>query len=245
MDNLVEIVKNLGLSEKAAKLYLACLELGEATVQKLSKATSIKRTTIYYILGELKLSGAVTETERNKKTYYIAEDPRILLKRVKEKLWGFEQSLKTIEGKKHSVFKRPRVYFLYGPMGFKKIWDMILGSSKREYRIITEGESFFDFVREKYILDEIIKTKKSKGISSRQLISDSPYARDIVAKDLRENRVSKILPSRHKLPFTEIITDDFVAFISPRYDNTLFVVENELFAKTRQSLFEILWDSLR
>ena len=47
------ILKNLGLSEKAAQVYLASLELGEAPVQKLAERAGLKRTTVYYVLEEL------------------------------------------------------------------------------------------------------------------------------------------------------------------------------------------------
>jgi sugar-specific transcriptional regulator TrmB len=243
--NALQLIKNLGLSDKAAKVYLASLELGEATVQQLAATSGLKRTTLYYVLGELEDAGALVETKRNKKSYFLPETPKNLLKRVKEKVWDTESSLETLEEKMHSVFKRPRVYFLYGPSGFKKIWDMIFASPDREFRIITEGSNFLDFVREKYILDYIISTKKKLNIFSRQLIQDSPYARKIVAKDRQENRISKIMSSRHPLPFTEIISKDFVAFISPRHENTLFVVENDHFAQTRRSLFEITWESIK
>ena len=76
------------------------------------------------------------------------------------------------------------------------------------------------------------------------MIVDSPYARSIVAKDARENRVSKYLPVSCKLPFTEVICDTFVALISPRWDDTLFVVENEQFAVTRRNVFDTLWERL-
>ncbi len=242
MKEYLTLIKNLGLSDKAAKVYLACLELGESTVQVLSKKSGVKRTSIYYTLDELREKGAIFETKRNKKVYYVPETPKNLLKSVKEKLWDVEESIDELESFKHAVYKKPRVYFLYGPSGFKHIWDMIFSTPSKEFRILTEGVNFLDFVKEKYILDEIIKTKKKLGIKSRQLIVDSPYARQIVAKDANENRSSKIIPSYYKLPFTEVICDEFVAFISPRWDNTLFVVENEEFAKTRRAVFELTWE---
>jgi sugar-specific transcriptional regulator TrmB len=244
MKDLTRIIQKLGLSEKAATLYLACLRLGEATVLDLARHAKVKRTTIYYVLEELRENGALIETKRNKKVYYVAVEPRALLKRTRDRLSEFEDSLDELERTKHAVYRKPRLYFLYGPQGFKRIWDMIFASETKEFRIITAGESFLDFVKEKYILDEIITTKKKLGIFSRQLISDSPYARKIVAKDVRENRVSKILPPQYKLPFTEVICDEFVAFISPRWDNTLFIVENEQFAMTRKSMFEMMWQKM-
>ena len=80
---------------------------------------------------------------------------------------------------------------------------------------------------------------------SRQLISDSIYARKIIAKDSGENRISKLLPPMYKLPLTEIITETLTAFISPKFDSMIFVVEDTFFAQTRKSLFEALWNSIR
>lgn len=243
-NNLITILQNAGLSDKASRVYLAALELGEATVQQLAKTAGLKRTTIYYTLEELMRLGAVAETKRNKKTYYIAEAPAGLLKAARKRVADFEENLDELQEKKNSIYKVPRVYFLYGPQGFKKIWDMIFESGEKEYRIITQGENFLDFVKEKYILDEIIQKKKKLKIFSKQLISDSAYAKTIIAKDARENRESKLLPPVYKLPFTELITDRFVALISPRFENMLLVIENTSFAKTRKSLFEVIWNSV-
>jgi hypothetical protein len=186
---------------------------------------------------------ALIITKRGKKSYYIASEPRSVLARARENLFDFEESIGELEERRHAVYPKPRIYFLYGPLGFKQVWDMIFELPEKEYSLITEGSSFLDFVKEKYIVDEIIKKKKALGVKSRQIIMDSPYAREIVAKDARENRQSRILSPRHRLPFTEIITKKFVVFISPRWDNTLFIIENENFAITRASLFESMWAS--
>lgn len=244
MADLVEITKNLGLTTKAAKIYLAALELGEASVQQLAQKARIKRTTLYYVLDELVEAGALICTKMGKKIYYVPEQPAILLKNAKEKILNFEESLKILEDKAGRINKKPRVYFLYGSAGFKQAWDMILNTKEKEYRIITGGENFLDYVKERYIIDEIIAKKKRLGVLSKQLITASAYARQIIAKDSRENRVSKLLPPIYKLPFTEIITESLVAFISPRFSNMIFIVENDSFSRTRRSVFEILWYSI-
>ena len=239
-----DILKKLGFSDHASRVYLAALELGEATVQDIAERSKVPRTSIYYLLDELVQASAIVMTKRGKKSYYVAAPPRTVLARARERLSDFEDSIEELEGRMHAVYPKPRVYFLHGPQGFKRVWDMIFESDEKEFSIITEGESFLDFVKEKYILTEIIKKKKALGVKSRQIIMDSPYARDIVVKDVRENRESRILSPRHKLPFTEIINKKFVAFLSPREDNTLLVIENQNFASTRQSLFEAMWSML-
>lgn len=244
MSDLTEIVKNLGLTTQAAKIYLAALDLGEASVQQLARKSRIKRTTLYYILDELIEAGVLIYTKVGKKNYYVPERPAHLLKRAKERISNFEESLQALEEKTGQVNKRPRVYFLYGSHGFKQVWDMILGAKEKEYRIITQGENFLGYVKEKYIIDEIIAKKKRLNVLSKQLISDSLYARKIIAKDSGENRVSKLLPPAYKLSFTEIITESLTAFISPKFDNMIFVVEDHFFSQTRKSIFEILWNSV-
>jgi HTH-type transcriptional regulator, sugar sensing transcriptional regulator len=241
MPDATEIIKNLGLSTKAAKIYLAALELGEASVQQLAQKSKLKRTTLYYILDELVEAGVLVATTTGKKTYYVPEQPSTLLKDARERIRAFEASVPFLEEKLGRINRKPRVYFLHGVAGFKEVWDMILATKSKEYRIIT-GADFLGYVKERYILDEIIAPKKQKGIHSRQLIVPSAAARAIIAKDSKENRVSKLLPPGYSLPFTEIITESMVAFISPRFSNMIFVVEDESFAETRKSLFEMLWE---
>ncbi|MBI3633581.1 MAG: hypothetical protein HY226_04785 [Candidatus Vogelbacteria bacterium] len=245
MTDLTGIVKNLGLSDKAAKIYIAAMALGEASVQQLAETSKLKRTSLYYILDGLIDSGVLIAAKTGKKIRYIPEQPETLLKIIKERVSNFENSVQALEQTAGHTNRKPRVYFLFGPAGFKQVWDMILKTKEKEFRIITEGENFLDYAKEKYILDEIITKKKKLGVRSKQLITDSQYAKSIVAKDIRENRVSKFLPDIYKLPFTEIITESIVAFISPRFSNMIFIVENDAFSKTRKSIFESLWQSLR
>ena len=244
MKDLVEVVKNLGLSGKAARIYIAALELGEASVQELARKANLKRTTLYYILNDLVEAGVLVLSKTGRKTYYVPEQPANLLKNSRDKLVNFEESLKLLEDKAAHMNRKPRVYFLYGTAGFKEAWDRILQTKEREYRIITGGENFLDYVKEKYILEEIIARKRKLGIRSKQLITSSAYAKQIIAKDSAENRMSKLLPPIYKLPFTEIITESLVAFISPRFSNMIFMVENDDFSKTRRSIFETLWYSI-
>jgi len=124
------------------------------------------------------------------------------------------------------------------------MWNKIFESPEKEYRIITQGENLLEFVKEKYIIEEIIKRKKELAISSKQLISDSLYARKILSRDVQENRKSKILPIFYKLPYTQIICKEFVAIISPRRENMLMIIESDSYAQTQRSIFEIIWNSI-
>jgi sugar-specific transcriptional regulator TrmB len=244
MTHILELIKQFGLNDTEAKLYKAALELGEASVQDMARIAGVKRTSIYYMLDDLVSKGILVSLKRNKKVRYTATPPSDLLKAFRSRLVDLEDSIQTIEDHRKTFFRRPAVYFLEGPSGFKQVWNMIFESHPKEYRIMTEGLNFLDFVKEKYIVEEIINTKKKLNVVSRQIIPDSPYARKIISKDGSENRQSRLLPARTPVPFTEIIAPKMVAYISPRFNNVIFVVENEVFAESRRVVFDLLWDTL-
>ena len=75
----------LGFKPKEAQIYLALLELGEASVVQIAKKTGIKRTTVYNILPDFINRGIITSAVRKKRKVYFIEDPRSLKNDLKEK----------------------------------------------------------------------------------------------------------------------------------------------------------------
>ena len=84
-DQLVATLREIGLSENEAKLYLGMLSLSEATVQKISKSSNIKRTTAYPLLEKLVRLGLVGIKEVGLRKYYFAESPARLKSLIERK----------------------------------------------------------------------------------------------------------------------------------------------------------------
>jgi sugar-specific transcriptional regulator TrmB len=242
--DLLSGLRALGLSTKAARVYMANLALGETTVLELSKASGVARTSIYYTLDELKEKGMIIETQRGKKTYYMYVEPESVLKEARQRIVSLDEILPELEEMKWAENRKPRIEFYFGPAGFKEVWMKVLKTEEDTFSIITAADHFSSYVKEKYILEDIIAEKKQRKKKSRQIIADSKDARNIVIKDDKENRTSKLLPPEYPLAFTEIITSEFVAFISRRNENIIFTIDQKAFAETRQSAFNALWDEL-
>ena len=90
---ILNILKQLGLSEKKARIYLALLELGGGSVIDIAKKTKIKRTTVYNILPELMDEGLIIKTKRHSQTFYLAEDPENLKDSLQSKLELVDQAI--------------------------------------------------------------------------------------------------------------------------------------------------------
>jgi len=242
--NIIKTIESLGISNKAAKVYLANLALGEATVLALSKKSKVSRTSIYYTLEELKKRGMITEVERGKKKYIMYVEPEVVIRDTRQKFITLNDVLPQLEEIKFSEKRKPRIEFYFAPAGFKEIWFKVLHSGCKDFNIITDAPHFLGYVKEQYIVDEIIAEKRKKDIRSKQIIVDSRAARLIATKDNTENRETKFLTPDSAIRYTEIITDTLVAFISPRFDNVMFTIDQKEFAATRRSLFETLWKKL-
>src|SRR5579872_4050022 len=135
-ENFMEILKKIGLSEKAAKIYLAALENGESTIQQLAKTSGLKRTTIYYVIAELLETGALIEARHKKKIYYLAEPPQAMLRRTKENIQEFEEFLPALEQRRFLKEKRVDALFLRGASGFKQIWEKIFNQEKKNTKLL-------------------------------------------------------------------------------------------------------------
>ena len=57
MNELLNSIKDLGLNDKEAKVYLALLKFGEANVSDIADEAGMKRPTVYVILDEIRKKG--------------------------------------------------------------------------------------------------------------------------------------------------------------------------------------------
>ena len=80
-----EKLKEFGLNNKETDVYLACLELGESSVNEIAIKSNIKRTTIYDILESLIKKGLISQTQRGSKRKFFAEEPEKIKKIIERK----------------------------------------------------------------------------------------------------------------------------------------------------------------
>ena len=69
MKNTQSSLEYAGMKPKEAKIYLALLELGEASVVQIAKSAGIKRTTVYNILPDFINRGIVSTTLKRSEKY--------------------------------------------------------------------------------------------------------------------------------------------------------------------------------
>lgn len=93
MSNTLTALKNIGLHDKEARVYLSLLSLGNATVAEISQNAALKRPNTYTILEELRQKGLVLKTPHAKKTIYQAKGPDELYSQATARMHSFEKIL--------------------------------------------------------------------------------------------------------------------------------------------------------
>src|ERR1700689_5744541 len=96
---MLKELQDIGLSEKEARVYLASLELGRTTAEKLAKHAKVNRSTTYVQIESLMKKGLMSTYEEDKKTYFAPESPELLkrlLSKQRDELQSKERDLSSI-----------------------------------------------------------------------------------------------------------------------------------------------------
>lgn len=123
---LEQYLQNIGLDAKEAKVYLAGLQLGPATIVELSASSGVKRSTVYQIIGDLKDKSLVNVSLRNKRKIFTMQEPDNLYILLKQKENILKQIMPDLEALKNVSAKKPAIRIFEGVSGLQQIYeDMI------------------------------------------------------------------------------------------------------------------------
>ncbi len=238
---LESLLENTGLSHKEALAYMAALELGETTIERLAKKSAIKRTTLYDVVGNLKEKGLISTLRRKKRTYYYAEDPRAISGQLKEKQETFESILPELLSIANFIEKKPRIRFFEGIDGMKEVYKDTLRYTDQEMLVWISEEAYTNF-DEQWIRKFYVPKRIDAKIWVRAIVPDTKIMREFKAADpysIRETR----LVSGEKFPFTIeffLYGKDRLALIA--FEEKIgMLIESQKIYTTLKSIFEMNW----
>ncbi len=121
-----DYLQKIGLSDKEAKLYIAGLQSGPASIQDLAAESGLKRTTIYEIIKDLQEKKLVNVSQKGKKKVFIMEEPENMGLFLKQRENIFKQILPDLESLQNQNTKKPTVRIYEGRVGLEKIYEDII-----------------------------------------------------------------------------------------------------------------------
>lgn len=238
-----EILKNLGLSEKEAKTYLAILELGSATIKPISDKAGIKRTSIYNFIDKLVSLGLISQSTIRNRTHYTALAPSRLLELQKENLSAVENTLPDFLALFNFSVTKPKIQYFEGPEQIKQlIWEE--ARCKKETRFIWTGRDILEMVGGSKFMAEVDRQRIKNGIFIKTIRfkeKEAPYPYSSAGTvHLRQLRYA---PARISIPMAMGIYDTGkVAFYSTKKEGFAILIESQEFMQTMAVFHQLLWE---
>ncbi len=235
-------LENAGLSEKQAKIYFACLELGASKVPEIARKSGVKRTTAYGILDELLSLGLVNISVKGKTKRFQAQEPDVLRHLLE---WRKQEIEKILPGLKelfatHHV--RPRLQSFEGKTGVKSIFeDSLKNRSKKIYQIVRVRD-FLEFLGEEYAAEYIHRRSKNNITAYALHQKSGDILTELFGKESTQwKRHTRFLPSSVFYASMIMIYDNKVAMVSTKKENFGFIIESREFARTLEAYFHFMW----
>jgi len=244
MSMIEKDIQSLGLNEKEAKVYLASLELGQATVQKISAKAGIKRPTTYFIIENLMERGLMSSYYQGKKQLFMAEMPERILDLIakeRKELELREEQFKRLLPELQSINNRnkdkPVVKYYEGKEG---VLSMTLEHMKN-----SKGQKAYSiFPRD---LVEKNLTQEDLNIIRKERIANKISTRVIYTRE-KEGLGSIQDSELVRLPANEFPVSCDIAFYEDKVRIASFkdrlmgvVIEDKEIAQSLRSLFELAW----
>jgi len=227
-------LENLGLEQKEAKIYLALLQLSEATATKISNETRIERTLCYSIINKLIDKGLLSYIIKNNVKYFKAAPPQKLMQDLKEKQQELKQIMPQLMGlsniKKHQT--KAEVY--QGKEGMKTVFKDIIKQGK-DY--VAFGEESAKFEETLPIFSkQYMKKLEENNIHERVLFSKK---RDLAKS---KNSEFRFIPEEYFSPAATLVYANKVAIMLFSHPFLTILIENKEVADSYRSYFEMLWN---
>lgn len=239
---------DLGLNEKEASVYLACLELGAASVAEVAEKSGVKRTSIYNFLENLKSHGLISEIKKNRKTLLLPEDPHALILNRQDQIKKTEEQIKSLDNLipgLMAIYNAPgskaKITYYEGIEGLKKLYRDTLIPNSSLYGFIdidkclaAMGDWIFEYVDERLkinmdyfvIANHGLWEKNSKFDNKKQkrsikLVNNAKFDTEI---DIYSNKIS-------------------IYSFRPPYAGV--IIEDQAIHQTLKSIWKLLWDNLK
>ncbi|MCX6791157.1 MAG: hypothetical protein NTV62_03135 [Candidatus Gribaldobacteria bacterium] len=237
----INVLQQFGLSNNEAKVYLAGLEIGQASIQDLAQKSQVKRTTIYTVLEGLKEKGLMSQIKRGSKAFLVSENPENLLAYSDRRHQALREALPELKSIYNISWVKPKVRFFEGQEGYLVVYENILKEKPKEVLAIASYENFMKHIDSQYE-EQWTKRRIEKGIKLRWLDFKTQKVIKRVKEGRKAQREIRFLPEKFKFTSSMFIYGDKLIIVSGKNKEFIaIVIENSEFHQMFSQLFEIIW----
>lgn len=243
MANIQKILKDYGLDDKEASLYLASLKLGEAHMAQLAKRAGLKRTSAYLVFKTLEARGLMASFKMRSGLRFVGTKPETLIQKTKRQLEELETALPELKAIASKEITKPKLYYYEGKEGYLVAAEDSLKTANATIRHIGSLAEIHNIVGLDYDIRHYIPTRVKQRIFFKALYFESELEDEIKnrnhAEELREIRY---LPEAYHYKTSLLIYGNKVAIFSAKTELITVIIESEEIAESERKKFDLIWD---
>lgn len=240
----------LGLSKKEAEVYLALLRCGKCTGYQISKKSKIDRSTIYFILDELRKKDLVLIVPHATKNIYVAKDPRLIVEEKKQNIADIEDEMPGLLALA-TMDEKPNMLYYEGFDGFRQAYEYgnayILNHDIREvYGMMAYSP---DKLTKEYsdLFDELYEELGDAGVRYQALVPLEPGKNPNKHAAKFEKKygweVKHISTKKYSSKVSIEVAGAMVRIMSRQKEQGI-IIENEDIARSLGQIFKMHWHIL-
>ncbi|MEK7575410.1 MAG: helix-turn-helix domain-containing protein [Patescibacteria group bacterium] len=236
-----QILKQLGLNERHAAIYLACLELGSASIQTISNKSGFARSTCESVLASLQEKGFVTAFRKKRTRFFSPEEPKKLISIAKEKVELLESALPQFRAHYFKGNVLPTVRLYQGEAGVKIALREILDEAKE---LVGFGSVDDIFRTLENFFKIFTKERMKRKIPLKIILRDSPLARERQKLGSQQLREVRLMPEQSSYSSMTFIWNNKVLMCSLQDEIIALVIESRELADSQRIMFNLIWENL-
>lgn len=239
MDNLKQILKQIGMTDNEIQVYLTLLRIGSSNVSRISKNSGLYRPYTYDTLKRLQEKGLVSSLIQENKQFFMANSPRDLLELEEQRLTELKSIIPELEKLNEKPKEETKVKFFSGKNVVRVIQKDVLKTLLEkggESLIIGVDEKKFMEVDE-IIMHQFLNQMKKHKLKERVLVREG----DNYLPASEKTTQYKFLPKEFFDPTSTFIYGDKVAIVIFGEPLSALIIESKILSNTYRKQFNLLW----
>ncbi len=236
---LVDVLIDIGLSDKESRVYLATLEIGASPASEIAVRSKMNRVSCYDILEKLIKRGFISTYNQNKIKFFNAIDPDEIRNSYRQKYMNLKSALPDLR-RLHGKTSHPRVTYYEGLAAIKKIYSDTLTAKSEilnyaDSKLIRQHWPNYD---DEYVNERVKRKIYLRGIAPK----DSHGELVALENKIRHREIRLVTPGEFSFANEINIYDDKVSIISFGSDLLGMIIESHEIADTQRAIFKMAWE---
>ncbi len=228
-----------GLTKNESKVYLALLELHQATAVELSRKSRVHRVNVYDVLERLREKGLISSIMEGTKKIFRVANPHQLSKLLEQKAEVLNQVMPQLNQEFNLKKEKQQVYQFFGPEGVMRAYFMMLEQKAVVYGLGGSG------LNRKYLKHrhQLWNKERLKQKIKMKVLYYEFTRKDKLKRWQDKTTQIRFIPDKFKTIGMIDICGNLVVNLLPLEGNIMaIVIENKVLADTYRQMFNFIWE---